>query len=140
MNGRFTSIFFRNRQSAPCAALILLCGIWLHPNLAAQSRNADVNGTWDLTVESQEGIARPSVTLNQEGEKISGVYRGQIGESRLEGSIKGNDISFTVTLKFQEVVNTIIYLGLVNQDSMSGTARFSGTAATGKWTAQRRKN
>ena len=121
-------------------ALALLCFTALWP-LAAPARTAaiDVSGTWDMTVESQQGTAHPSITLKQDGEKITGSYRGQMGESRLQGSIKGNEIAFTVTLKFQDASYTVTYTGSATDDKMSGTTRF-GNAGTGNWSAERRKN
>lgn len=100
---------------------------------------ADVTGTWDLTVETQGATSHPSVALKQDGERISGTYQGQMGSSKLEGSIRGNDISFAVTLKFQDAPYTVTYTGTVSDDTMKGTARF-GDSGTGNWTAKRRKN
>ncbi|MBZ5495009.1 MAG: hypothetical protein LAP85_01285 [Acidobacteriia bacterium] len=105
----------------------------------AEPEAVDVTGTWDMTVESQQGTAHPSISLKQEGEKITGIYRGQMGESSLAGTIKGNDIGFTVSLKFQDVAYTVNYTGSVTGDNMKGTARFSN-AGTGNWSARRRKN
>jgi hypothetical protein len=99
----------------------------------------DVSGTWDLVVTSQEGTASPSITLKQDGEKIAGTYHGKMGSTAFEGTIKGDDIRFVVSLKFQDVSIAVTYSGKVSGDSMSGTARF-GNAGTGNWSGKRRKN
>jgi hypothetical protein len=99
----------------------------------------DVTGTWDITVEISGETAHPSILLRQDGERISGTYDGQMGKSSVEGSLKGTDIQFRVTLKFQDAVYTITYTGTVNEDAMKGTVRF-GDAGTGNWSAKRRKN
>lgn len=109
------------------------------PALPAAPEAADVTGTWDMTVETQEGTAHPSITLKQEGEKIAGTYQGQMGKSDLEGTIKGDDIKFSVTLKFQDVTYTVTYTGTIDGDTMKGTARF-GDAGSGTWSAKRRRN
>ena len=107
--------------------------------LPVRPEAVDISGTWDMTVESQQGTAHPSITVKQEGERIAGTYRGEMGESRLEGTVKGSEISFTVTLKFRDVSYTIAYTGSVTGDNMKGTARF-GDAGTGDWSAIRRRN
>jgi D-glucosaminate-6-phosphate ammonia-lyase len=107
--------------------------------LLARSQAADVTGVWDLTVESQEGIAHPSITLKQRGNDISGVYEGKIGVSELSGTVQGNEIKFTVHLKFQDVQYTISYAGTVQNDTMTGTTRF-GNGSSGVWSAKKRKD
>src|SRR5438067_198894 len=77
------------------------------------------------------------VFLAQEGEKITGTYRGRLGESRLDGTIKGNEIAFSVNVKFESQVLTVVYKGTVDKDSMKGTVRF-GDRGTGNWTGRRK--
>ena len=103
------------------------------PGSVAQT---DVSGTWKLTVESQEGTANPTVSFIQNGEKLSGTYRGRMGQARLEGTLRGNAIQFTVTLRFrdQSFVNT--YSGAVSGETMSGKVQFADSA-TGKWSGKR---
>jgi hypothetical protein len=97
----------------------------------------DVTGTWQMTVESPQGTAHPSLVLKQDGEKLTGTYKGRIGESRLEGTVNNDRIRFTVTLKFQDQPFVITYTGTVEQDTMKGTAQF-GEAGSGNWSAQRK--
>jgi len=99
----------------------------------------DVTGSWDMTVEISGEAAHPSILLRQDGERISGTYEGQMGKSSVEGSLKGTDIQFRVSLKFQDSVYAITYTGTVSEGAMKGTVRF-GDAGTGNWTAKRRKN
>ncbi len=105
----------------------------------ARSDAADVSGTWDMTVETQGSTSHPSIDLKQDGERVVGTYRGQMGSSKFEGTIKGTDIQFTVALKFQDASYTINYAGTVSDDTMKGTARF-GDGGTADWTAKRRRS
>ena len=104
------------------------------PYLWAQT---DVTGTWDLTVQSKQGTATPSVTLQQSGEKLAGTYHGRMGDAKVEGTLRGNDIRFAVTLHFQDQSFVITYAGTVEKDSMKGTVQF-GTRGSGTWTGKRR--
>jgi hypothetical protein len=103
-----------------------------------QSDKVDVSGTWDLTVESPEGKATPTMALTQEGEKLTGTYTGRLGKANLEGTLKGSDIKFIVTHKFLSQPITVTYTGTVDGDSMKGTAQFS-PGGSGSFTARRRK-
>ena len=97
----------------------------------------DVSGTWEFKVESAQGTATPSITFKQQGEKLSGTYKGRMGERPLEGTIKDDKIRFSVKLKFQDQEFVVTYSGTVKGNSMSGTVQF-GDAGTGKWTASRK--
>jgi hypothetical protein len=111
--------------------LLVLISLVSIPLLPAQT---DASGTWDLTVETQQGTATPSVTLVQSGEKLSGTYRGRMGDSKVEGSVRGSDIQFTVTLRFQDQAHVISYSGTVAGDTMKGTVQFG----SGTWSGKRR--
>ena len=116
-------------------AAILLC--FSSAVFPAYLADGDVTGTWALSVETQQGTATPTVMLKQAGERITGSYKGRLGDSALEGSIKGNEIRFAVKLKFQDQEVTITYSGIVEKDSMKGTAQF-GDRGSAPWTARRK--
>ena len=101
-----------------------------------QDKPADVAGTWALTVETGQGTGTPSVTLKQDGEKITGTYSSQIfGEQQVTGSIKGNAITFTFTGTVEGTTFTVTYTGTVANNAMkgkvtlgdAGEGTFSGT-------------
>jgi len=115
---------------AVSAALLPAPGSW------GKAAAVDVSGTWELTVEIQQATSHPSITLKQEGEKLSGTYHGQMGDSSLVGSVRGSDIRFSVRLKFQDVSYVVTYTGTVGEDVMRGEVRF-GENQSGKWSAKR---
>lgn len=102
------------------------------PGLAAE----DVSGTWNLRVETADGTANPVIVLRQEGSRLSGTYRGRMGDVPLQGTLNGDAIRFEVRLKFRQETMTVSYTGTVRGDEMGGTVRF-GDAGEGKWTARR---
>ncbi len=97
----------------------------------------DVSGNWDLKVETPQGTATPSISLKQQGEKLSGTYTGRMGETALEGTIKDSNIRFSVKLKFQDQEFAVSYSGKVEGDAMAGTVQFDDSNS-GKWTALRK--
>ena len=138
MPSRCLISYFWRRLHQPAFPIMVLLMLGCFPRLTAKNGLVDVTGTWDMTVETQGGTGHPSIILQQSGEKITGTYQGQMGNSKLDGTIKGSDINFSVTLKFQDVPYAVTYTGTVSDDSMKGTANF-GDAGTGSWSAKRRK-
>jgi hypothetical protein len=104
----------------------------------AQSGATNVSGTWNATVETQAGTGSPSFVLKQDGENLTGTYKGQFGEAPLKGTVKGNDISFAFKVDAQGQSLDITYTGKVNGDSMSGKVVL-GSFGEGTWTAKKAK-
>ena len=90
-----------------------------------------------MTVESAQGTAHPSLLLKQSGSRVTGTYRGRLGEVPLHGTMRESRIQFSVTLKFQDQPITVTYTGTVEKEAMRGTAQF-GDDGSGKWSAQRK--
>jgi hypothetical protein len=90
--------------------------------VGAQATN--VTGNWKLTIETPNGSGNPSAVFKQEGEKLTGTYKGRFGDVPLEGTVKGKDIkfSFKVNAQGQEVV--VEYTGTVDGDTMKGKAKY----------------
>ncbi len=104
----------------------------------AQSGAVNVSGTWNATVETQAGTGNPSFVLKQDGENLTGTYKGQFGEAPLKGTLKGSDISFAFKVDAQGQSLEISYTGKVNGDSMGGKVVL-GTFGEGTWTAKKAK-
>ena len=97
---------------------------------------ANVAGTWNVTLELGAITGRPTLELKQDGEKLTGPYRGRSGASPLEGEVKENKVAFTVTLNAEGQQSSGYFGGVVDGDSMTGTVEFDG-AGEGTWSAAR---
>lgn len=104
--------------------------------LPPQAGKVDVTGTWLFQVETSMGTGTPTITFKQDGEKLTGHYKGLLGESDLEGTVKGNLITFSFKVSAEGMEGTITYAGTVQKDTMKGTARF-GDLGEGSFTAKR---
>ena len=102
--------------------------------VAAQSANAA--GTWDATLTSPQGTFNVHVILKQDGEKLSGVVKGERGEIPIEGTINGKDIKLKWTIKFQENDMLIAVTGVQDGASIKGSADYGGLAE-GEFSAKR---
>ena len=97
---------------------------------------ANVSGTWKLTVETQAGSGNPTFVLKQDGETLSGTYKGQFGEAPLKGTIKGNEIKITFKVSGQGQELEIEYQGTVEGNTMKGKVKL-GELGEGTFTGKK---
>ena len=101
------------------------------------SAKPDISGAWQFHVETPNGSGTPTFTFKQEGEKLSGQYKGAFGEAPLSGTVKENKVEFSIKVQVQGEDVTITYTGTVEKDgTMKGTASL-GEASGITWTAKR---
>lgn len=95
---------------------------------AAQSAKVNVTGKWLFQVETGAGSGAPTVTLKQDGEKLTGHYSSMtLGEAELMGTVKGSAIQFSFTADVQGMKIDVAYSGTVeNNDAMKGTVNLGG--------------
>ena len=118
-------------------ASTLMVSLLLLTSAVAQS-DVNVTGEWAFTVETSQGSGTPTFTFKQEGEKLTGNYKGQFGEAPLTGTVKGGEIKFTIKISAQGQELTITYTGKIeSKDSMKGTAVL-GELGEANWTAKRK--
>ena len=98
--------------------------------------SVDVSGPWDLQIDTGAGTGSPSVTFTQDGETLTGQYKGQFGESAVTGTVKGSDITFQIELNVQGTAVTVVYSGVVDKDTMKGTVKL-GDMGEGTFTGKK---
>jgi hypothetical protein len=117
------------------ARLTLLAMLSFVPSLAFAQTN--VTGDWDVTIQSPQGTNTVLVTLKQDGEKVSGLFKGPQGELPFEGgTLTGNDLKFAFTVNVQGNSIIISLTGKVDGAAISGKADFGGFGE-GDWSAKR---
>lgn len=85
----------------------------------------DVSGGWDVEVQTDQGTGNPSFTLKQDGEKLTGNYKGMLGESALTGTVKGDKIEFSFKVSGQ-LEGTVTYTGTTDGKTMKGKVSLAG--------------
>jgi hypothetical protein len=87
----------------------------------AQGKAANVSGAWKITQMGRNGEVTNDLALTQSGATLTGTIKNQQGEAPINGTIDGNNISFTVkrTGPNGEVTNE--YKGTVDGDTMKGS-------------------
>src|SRR5262245_45232200 len=104
------------------AALVIAGGSMIAAGQGGSSK-VDVTGAWDLEVKTEAGgTTTPSVTLKQDGEKLTGHYSSStLGEADVTGTIKGQQIQFTFNAEVQGFALAVKYTGAVEGTTMKGT-------------------
>lgn len=87
--------------------------------LAVSAFAADVTGKWVGKMETPNGTRDSVLNLKQDGEKLTGTMPGRNGEAAIsDGSIKGDDVAFTVVRNFGGEERKINYKGKVADGEM----------------------
>lgn len=94
----------------------------------------NVKGTWIMSVTSDMGSGSPTFVLDHVNDTtITGTYTGQLGDSKVKGTLKGNNIH----LEFDIQGNLIEYDGNVKGPEISGKVKL-GSMGEGTFTGKRK--
>jgi hypothetical protein len=100
---------------------------------------ADISGKWIFTVQTDAGGGTPTMVFKQSGEKLTGTYTGQFGTSDLTGTVKGDEIQFSIDIDAGGQKATIVYKGKIQSaDKMSGSVELAGFGS-GTWVGEKQK-
>jgi len=120
-------------------SLIALCALALLV-IPMSALQANVAGDWEMTSEGRQGPRTTNIKIEQDGEKITVTmpgFRGG-GEIKAEGTIKGNEIEWTITRPGREGGEfKITYKGKVEGNTMTGTVEM-GDFGSREWTAKKK--
>ena len=87
---------------------------------SAFAADVNVTGEWTMTVETQAGTGSPHFSLKQEGNAVTGQYKGQLGEAPVTGTVNGNEVTLKYSINAQGADLTVTYTGTVEGDTMKG--------------------
>lgn len=123
----------RSARVRPFACVVLLACILAH------GEEMGVSGRWKLKVESSRGPGAPTFTFEQDGEKLSGQYKGTFGGAAVTGTVKGNEIEFSYPGYVNGEKTVVSYYGTIEGSSMKGKVEFGekGKYGTGTFTGGR---
>jgi hypothetical protein len=100
---------------------------------------ADVLGTWNATVTTQQGQAIPvQLKLRKDADKIFGTISSDMGEAPVQAEVKGKALTVSFTFQGQNGPMAIEMAGTVDGDAVKGTMAIGGQAG-GEWTGTREK-
>ena len=86
----------------------------------------DVSGSYTIAIETPNGNLDATLTMKQDGDKITGSVTSQLGESPIVGTANENDVAFTMTLDRDGQSQVLKYSGKVEGDKISGSIDVGG--------------
>lgn len=104
---------------------------------SAQAPPADLAGRWTFTVTTENGTGTPRVVLEQEGGEVTGTYSSdRMGTRRLEGTVRGDTLTFRLAPAEGAMV-ILTFTGVLQPDgTLAGSADFGGMGGA-SFTARR---
>ncbi len=117
------------------ASVVLLC---LAPALAA-----DISGQWATVIKTAIGEMNYTFDFKVEGEKLTGKVMMSMGNDSsesplMEGSVKGDEVSFVEMLKVQGQEIRCEYKGKISGSEIQGSRKV-GSYGTEEFVAKRAK-
>ena len=112
--------------------ILVLLAIYL------SAQEVDVTGDWEMTFKTPRGDERTrDISFEQEGEKLTVTMQGRRGEVTADGTVKGNEIEWTITRSTPRGEFTMTYTGKIEGDTMSGEVQM-GDFGSSEWTAKKK--
>jgi hypothetical protein len=106
---------------------------------AAAVKPAAVGGVWELTTQTPQGDMTADATFVQENDKIKFTMAGPQGfEMAGEGTVKGPDVEWTVTISTPQGDFALTYKGKVDGETMAGDVQ-AGDFGSFPFTAKKKK-
>jgi hypothetical protein len=96
---------------------------------------ADAAGTWAIVIDSPNGPLSATLALKQDGDKLTGTITSQLGETPITGTVKDNDVEFSMKMERGGDTMVLAYKAKLDGDKITGTVDFAGQAVipfTGK--------
>ncbi len=91
-----------------------------------------------MTVTTPRGERTQDINFEQEGTKLTATWKGMRGdEVTAEGTVKGNEIEWTITRSTPRGEFTMTYTGTIEGDTMSGEVQM-GDFGSSEWKAKRK--
>jgi D-glucosaminate-6-phosphate ammonia-lyase len=122
------------------SALVLAVLVLTAPFAGAQTTApADVSGTWVITITFISGTATHTVAITQNAGNLTGTWKGSLSQGPLRGTVTGNDVAFSASMKNQSAGATFRFSGKVSGNTMQGTVdlgEYSSSGVIPAWTAK----
>lgn len=119
-------------RAAMTAALAMTLAV------VAAAQTVNVTGDWAFTVETGMGSGSPAITFKQDGEKLTGTYSGQLGNTNFTGTVKGTAIEFSFTTDAQGQQVDVVYKGTVDGTAMKGSVAIAGGQLSGTFAGKKK--
>ena len=94
---------------------------------ASQVRAQSIAGDWDASYNSPGGPIAFKLALKVDGEKLTGTVRRSTGDAPLTGTVKGDSVRFSYSIKYGDnELAVTISAKVTGGTAMKGTVDFAG--------------
>src|ERR1041385_1962709 len=113
-------------KTSLCLALTLGFAAWS----SADDKKADPAGTWTWSSQRNGSEMKSTLTLKNEGDKLTGKLVTKLGDDQKiesdveEGKVKGDEVSFKVNPEFNGNKFSIKFSGKLDGDTIKGNLEF----------------
>ena len=97
-----------------------------------------INGRWDVSIEFFSSKSQHTLFIEQDGNWIQGVHKGDFSSRELAGTIEGNLVKIKSVDRHIADSITFIFSGTLSNDTISGQIHM-GEYRTASFTAKRSK-
>jgi len=105
-------------------SLLLTLLLGLVESLPAGARSpaqgANLSGEWVFSVNMARSNFEETFVLIQEGEKLTGTYKGEFGEKTITGTVKGNQVVVVVEVVRERRNVKATYTGTIENAGQMG--------------------
>jgi hypothetical protein len=81
-------------------------------------------GAWDLTIDTPQGANTVTLTLKQDGDKLTGDLASQMGSTPVTGTISSNAVALIANIDIQGNSLEMGINGKVDADTLNGSVKF----------------
>jgi len=97
------------------------------------SSAATVSGTWSLSIDSPHGNMKTSLTLTQDGKKVTGTFRSQMPDMTVAGTFEDGTLKVETS---DDAEHKLVFTAKLKEDgTLSGY--LSSEMGDMNWTAER---
>jgi len=106
--------------------------------ISLSAQDVNVTGDWEISMETPRGPMTQEMHFEQDGEKLTVTMTTRRGDEITgEGTVKGNEIEWSIIRSTPRGEFTMNYKGTVEGDTMSGEVQM-GDRGSMEWTAKKK--
>jgi len=106
------------------------------PSDRPAARGGSVSGTWTMNINLGQGDKGATLTLQQEGDRVTGSIMGSLGTGEIANASAGDEIRFSVPLNIEGQTKEATFTGTLSGNEIRGTVTVVGQTP-GSFTATR---
>jgi hypothetical protein len=106
-----------------CIKVSSLVAVFMLSLGSASFAQNSVAGAWELTINSPQGPQTSTLTLKQDGEKLTGELAGPMGSVPTTGTFTNDTVAVTTTISVQGMNLDFIITGKLEGEALNGTIK-----------------